>query len=147
MLLPHAYQNFIDQRGQTLNSIGIKGVALARKDALYALEILTDSRIAILGGDVYRMEGQTVRPTRDSWYAERRTELESVSVYIRRTHDAARKFLQTYPDPAQSSVLAALGAHGVYLEGYTDLPRQDSPILFALVLTEVSLAGGSPLKR
>jgi len=136
--IPRTFQELLDRNGHPLKAIGINEIALTQGDGLSAIATLMGSRVAILGGDVYRVEKNRITPTKDSWHVDRQSLEEGEDQYIRRTHDAARKFLETYPSPKDSSVLSTLGAKGVYIERYPSSYRPgNSSILFTLVLKEL----------
>ncbi len=138
MLLPDAYQAFLTRKGHRLGAIGVNAVALSRDDALAALQALSGSQVAVLGGDVYQVQGSLIKVTRDSWYARRR-DSESTAEYVRRTQEAAWHFVETYPDSKLSSILAPFGAHVVRIESYATHDAQGSEIIFAFVLSELGV--------
>ena len=144
MLLPSAYKQISSQKGHSLETVGHKGVAFTREDALAALAALSGSSIAVPGGDVYKMEGTRVRTTRDSWYVDRKKS-EPLSNYLRTSRDAARVFVETYPDwKVASPKLAALDAKGVYIEKYSKPDSRDCSFLFTFTLSELGVTPVTP---
>jgi hypothetical protein len=63
--------NSILSVGYPMNGIGTNNWALAREDAINAIEKLGDIGVAILGGDVLCIEGENIRYSYDNWLCNR----------------------------------------------------------------------------
>lgn len=81
--------------------------ALSKINTLRALELLIDSDTAVLGGDVYRMDRDRMRPTYDNWYTER-AEGESIIDFAVRSRRAAEEYVGDYADPEDGSIFYVL---------------------------------------
>ncbi len=66
MLLP---ENFLTN-SYSLDNLHINNVAWAYKDTLDVVEYLAEHNYVILGGDVYRFNGNSLESTYDSWYIQ-----------------------------------------------------------------------------
>ena len=84
--------------GRSLKDIGVRNWVLSREDALAALAKLAEIGIAVLGGDVYSVNGRFVESNCDNWYCNR-DELESDSAYVERSIAAARSYIVNYRAP------------------------------------------------
>ena len=65
----------------SLKSIGLNELAWYGKDAIKAIEYLSNKGTLILGGDVYIISEQKIKLTYDSWYymlTESRTQQENI---------------------------------------------------------------------
>lgn len=72
-------------------------IALTKADALKAVELLSDSELGILGGDVYELERDGYfRPTYDNWYFNK-DDLPS-SEFVRLSHEKTTQYLQNYKE-------------------------------------------------
>ncbi len=72
-------------------------IALTKADALKAVEILFDSELGILGGDVYELESDGYfRPTYDNWYCNK--DDLPLSDFVRLSHEKATRYLQEYKE-------------------------------------------------
>jgi hypothetical protein len=81
--------------GVSLESIGIKNWALNKTDALNAIKMLENSRIPVLGGDVYKLVGNAVEQTYDNWYCNQEAG-ESNDDFLCRSLNTARKYIDDY---------------------------------------------------
>ena len=100
-----AYRNLLERHGRPLHSVGSAEMGLSRGHALQAIECLRASRIAILGGDVYRFVGDRLEPTLDNWYCERR-DGEMIADFQQRSLDLAARYVSDYPDPGEGIVFS-----------------------------------------
>lgn len=65
----------------SLKNIGMNELAWYGKDAIKAIEYLSNNGTLILGGDVYIISGQKINLTYDNWYyipVESRTHQENI---------------------------------------------------------------------
>ena len=81
--------------GRSLEDVGVSNWALNREDALAALTKFAEIGIAVLGGDVYSINGRFVESNCDNWYCNR-NELESDSDFAKRSIGAARDYVMNY---------------------------------------------------
>jgi hypothetical protein len=92
--------------GRSLEDVGVRNWALSREDALAALTKLTEIGIAVLGGDVYSVNGKFVESNYDNWYCNC-NELESNSDFVERSIGVARNYIVNYHAP-DGAVLFAM---------------------------------------
>lgn len=72
-------------------------MVLTKADALKAVELLRDSGLGILGGDVYELESDGYfRPTYDNWYFNK-DDLPP-SEFVSLSHEKATNYLQNYKE-------------------------------------------------
>jgi hypothetical protein len=74
---------------------------------LEAVSALIGSEIAILGGDVLKIEHGRPRYTYDNWYVNQ-WEGEPFPDYLRRSWGTAERYIRDYPDPQNGTILYAL---------------------------------------
>jgi hypothetical protein len=105
------YFNFIREKGRPLSEInmGSDEIALVVDDAFYALELLNDNQIAVVGGDIlsekengsliyaYQLWGSEYHCL--NWYCAKKDN-ESQEDYVKRSHMVAKKSIQTAYDIA-----------------------------------------------
>lgn len=84
----------------SLTQLGINDLAWEKKDALRLIETLMQDEIAILGGDVYKVEGKKITPTYDSWYCDR-VPSEKPEKYNTRSKLKALDYIKNYPEKEQ----------------------------------------------
>lgn len=65
--LPDAFPDALLEGAQDLRVVGSYDVAWPRRSVFYAIGWLAQQRFAILGGDVYQVDGQDVYGTGDNW--------------------------------------------------------------------------------
>jgi broad specificity phosphatase PhoE len=82
-------------------------LALSKIDSLRALDLLRDTEKAALGGDVYRVEENRMRPTHDNWYVKRE-EGESTIAFAERSRSVAEQYIRQYLDPEDGSIAYVL---------------------------------------
>lgn len=92
--------------GRTLKSIGVRNWALDRQAALAALERLATLQVAVLGGDVYAVRGESVESNYDSWYCTRDSG-EGKAAFVVRSIAKAKSYIANYK-AATGSVLFAM---------------------------------------
>jgi hypothetical protein len=81
--------------GKPLDSIGVNNWALSKKEALIAIEKLTQECVPILGGDVYEMINGRLKSTYDSWYCDIEED-ESENSFLIRSIDKAGTYIRKY---------------------------------------------------
>ncbi|MBX3044832.1 MAG: hypothetical protein KF896_14060 [Ignavibacteriae bacterium] len=95
------YLNFLKEKGIPLSEInpGSDEIALSVSDALQGLELLRDSQVAILGGDIlseanneliyaYQLWGEEYLYL--SWCIDHKNKYESKEDYLKRSYDLAK---------------------------------------------------------
>lgn len=88
--------NYLNSLGHDLESIGVKGKALYKKDALAFIDLIRESEVAILGGDVFFLKSNgVITMTLDNWYCNRDIS-EGYGVYVQRSVDVADRYIQGY---------------------------------------------------
>lgn len=92
--------------GRSLEDFDVRNWVLNRGDALAALTKLAEIGVAVLGGDVYSVNGRFVEPNYDNWYCNR-NELESDSAFVERSIAVARNYIVNYK-AAEGTVLFAI---------------------------------------
>ncbi len=89
--------DFLKTHGTPRTDAADGELALTKTDALKALNLLVDTEIAVLGGDVYVLENDGYfRPTYDNWYCnkEDKTFLE----FAKKSRNIALSFLKNYKE-------------------------------------------------
>lgn len=78
-------------------------LALTKADALKALELLSDTDVGVLGGDVYELENDGYfRPTYDNWYCNRGD--MSSSKFAKLSHEKALQYLNSYNEGENTNI-------------------------------------------
>ena len=83
-------------KGISLQALGLKEVGLLRGDALHAVELLRESSVPILGGDVYFIRGQSVEQAFANWHTEARAG-EGRAEFTERSCGQTTKYIETFP--------------------------------------------------
>jgi len=106
------YMNFIREKGRPLSEInpGSNEFALTEDDALFALNLLNNSRIAILGGDILteKKDGELIYAYQLwgieyhclNWFCDK-IHNESQENYVQRSYIAAKKNIKIANDTAK----------------------------------------------
>ncbi len=89
------------------------GVALYRQDAKQAIQALSGTNWAVLGGDVVRLQANGCDYTYDSWAVNPEAN-ETVIQYLRRSWQSAIEYIDQYPDPEDNSIAYVLVINDVY---------------------------------
>src|SRR5690606_21517807 len=78
-------------------------LALTKADALKAIELLSDSGIGILGGDVYEVESDGYfRPTYDNWYCNK--DDFPPSDFAKKSLKKASQYIESYRESENISI-------------------------------------------
>ncbi|WP_368566253.1 Imm40 family immunity protein [Pseudoxanthomonas sp. UTMC 1351] len=91
--------------GRSLVDIGVRNWALERRDALEALDKLSDLDIAVLGGDVYLKAGSSLTLSYDNWYCNCR-DAEPQREFVVRSIAAARSYISRYKSESATPFFA-----------------------------------------
>ena len=88
------YERFLEAKGVRLfEPLGIQEIALAREDALIAIELLRKAAIPILGGDVYLQRSAVLDHSFTSWSTNFLPN-ETNDSYLTRSLTDAKKFIR-----------------------------------------------------
>ena len=82
-------------KGVSLSKLGVNNWALGRTEAIEAIDRLAGIGVGVLGGDVYRWEGNTPVPTYDNWYCEPASH-EARNAFVERSAHMARQYIGSY---------------------------------------------------
>jgi len=92
--LPEHFPEELLETAYSLEVLHIRGVAWNYEDAIKAIHAFVDAQYAILGGDVYRKEHETLVPTFDSWYLNQQT--LTWEEYVDESRKAALSYIEMY---------------------------------------------------
>jgi len=103
MKIPESYTDILKDRGVPLSEInpGSKEIALFRKDSLLALDIIRESGLIILGGDVLERINGKLQYTYDNWSYQRRAG-ETPEQQATASIEEAHKYISSYNSHAES---------------------------------------------
>lgn len=79
----------------SLEELGIDNIAFPYKQALMLVDILRESHVSILGGDVYLKKGSCIEISYDNWYCEK-GDGELDCYFIKRSCDIAESYIKNY---------------------------------------------------
>jgi Immunity protein 40 len=85
-------------QAQVVSAGGRPQAAWSRPAALELLQELRGRGIAVLSGDVIRLEGELPRPTRDNWHAEP-AHGEPFDAFAHRSLSEAAAYISGYREP------------------------------------------------
>lgn len=102
-----AFHEFIRRHGKPVSGQPGSELALSKIDTLRALDLLRGSEEVALGGDVYRVDENRMRPTYDNWYVKRE-EGESTIAFAERSRRVAEQYVRQYLDPEDGSIAYVL---------------------------------------
>lgn len=81
--------------GRSLEDVGVRNWGLTREDALFALERLRKTGVAVLGGDVYKVTRNGVDLSYDNWLCAKSAG-ESEVDFLVRSIDKAKNYISSY---------------------------------------------------
>jgi len=81
--------------GRPLADLGVRNYALSQSESLIALSLLNEMGVAILGGDVYALNENSIEETYDSWHCDQ-DKLESDKEFLKRSIAISLNYIQTY---------------------------------------------------
>ena len=90
------YYQLLEDRGVSLEQLGLHELALRREDALAAIDLLEAAERPILGGDVFFIQGERVELAYANWSTSSKAS-ESVSDYVARCCRDSRKYITDFP--------------------------------------------------
>ena len=91
--------------GIALHEWGMNEWALTRPQALHALDLLAAEGMAVLGGDVWVMEGSNPCHYGDGWHCDRKRG-ETGAAFVARSIAVTRDFIAPYPAIAPEPLFA-----------------------------------------
>ena len=91
------FDQFLEEKGISLQSPGLRERALRREDALNAISLLASRNVAVLGGDVYLFREGKIRLAYANWYVDRLVN-ESDNDYRERSWKHASEYIRSYPN-------------------------------------------------
>jgi hypothetical protein len=103
------YRSLLDHRGISLQNPGLQEKAFRRDDASYAVTLLRDAGVPILGGYVYFRRGDRIELAYDNWCADPKPD-EDRDAYSKRSWDTTESYIQNYPDLGDDEPLFVLVA-------------------------------------
>jgi hypothetical protein len=91
------YEQFLKDCGTPRTDAEGGEVALKKSDAIKALNLLSDTDIGVLGGDVYELESDGYfRPTYDNWYCNKDT--GGQVIFAEKSRKVAYEYLSNYKE-------------------------------------------------
>lgn len=106
-MLPREIPERLRSAGIPLENLEVEGLAWNKADTLEVIDCLKGTKVAILGGDVFRSEPWGIVPAYDNWSCVR-MEGELASAYAQRTRQVAMAFVQEYEEDEAEKTLFAL---------------------------------------
>jgi Immunity protein 40 len=101
------YRAILEQEGVSLQSEGIADVALAPVAAQRAIAVLKSAQVGVVGGEVWKREGNRFIPTYDIWNVEK-SDYASHEEYIQQSLKIADQQVCKYIN-SQDEVYLTLG--------------------------------------
>ena len=97
------YIEFLKQNGIQRTDYTDREVALNKADVLKALELLKDTKMCVLGGDIYELEKDGyLRPTYDNWYFEKN--IDSEEECVKKSIEKAYQYISNYKESEDQSI-------------------------------------------
>lgn len=97
------YVQFLKKYGTPITDAGSDEVTLKKSDAIKALDLLSDTDIAVLGGDVYELESDGYfQPTYDNWYCN--YDENNQATFGEKTRKVAYEYLLNYQEKANLDI-------------------------------------------
>lgn len=90
------YQSLLEEKGISLEPLGLLDIALERVDALHAISILQKALIPILGGDVYFKHGSGIEIAYANWHSDPKPGEESVH-FVNRSCLETENYIKSFP--------------------------------------------------
>jgi hypothetical protein len=107
MTMSPEFDEFLTKSGISLASLDIDDTGLLRSDALKAVEILRQAKLAILGGDVYFRRGDQITIACANWHTQRKPSEDRES-YLRRSWEKTEMYLKSFREPSDAEVLFSM---------------------------------------
>jgi hypothetical protein len=103
------YQQLLEARGVSLQSFGVRDIALRREDAALALKYLREASVPVLGGDVYFQRDSRLELAYANWHCDANAG-EPPGDYLSRSVVAAEQYIRRFPDHPDVTPLFAIVA-------------------------------------
>jgi hypothetical protein len=91
--------------GRSLTSMGVRNWVLKQHDILVVLEQLSVMNVAVLGGDVYVVNGNNVELNYDNWFCNRENG-EAKAHFVERSITKARNYIASYQSKTENVLFA-----------------------------------------
>ncbi len=90
------FQKFLKECGRSLSEInpGSEEYALKMVDTVYAIELLKEAQLPIVGGDILSNESGKLSYAYLNWYCQK-NENESMNVYANRSYEVAINYIRS----------------------------------------------------
>lgn len=105
--IPTQYLDLLNSKGRSLHSIGSNEIALNRAALVEALKALKGKQVAILGVSILRVVDGKPEYNFDGWHSDLVKD-HSFSDYAEKSWQAAFKYLGSYPDNGDDTILYAI---------------------------------------
>lgn len=97
------YERFLKDYGTPRTGVEGGDITLKKSDAIKALDLLSDTDVSVLGGDVYELESDGYfRPTYDNWYCDKGT--NEKATFAKKSREIAYEYLAKYKEKAGSDI-------------------------------------------
>lgn len=93
--VPKDYSDIYFEKGVSLESAGVNDRAFVPEDALSVLNILRDAGVPVVGGEVWKIDGDKLRMTNDIWEVDRSGCLDEYA-YLQKSLSLAEKQTRKY---------------------------------------------------
>jgi hypothetical protein len=106
-MISNQLKNKILEKATTLEKFGMRDLVWEKEEAKKLISSLMADEIGILGGDVYQIILNNLRPTYDNWSCEPRNG-ETKDDYFFRSKKSAFDYIEGYPVKEGEKVLFSL---------------------------------------
>ncbi|MEP3244603.1 MAG: Imm40 family immunity protein [Sneathiella sp.] len=97
------YEEFLKKYGTPRTDAEGGEVALKKPDAIKALDLLKNTDIGILGGDVYELEGDGYfQPAYDNWYCDKNSDEQAI--FAKKSRKMAIEYLLNYEEKPDADI-------------------------------------------
>lgn len=93
--MPNGFPIKLLNVAKSLNHLGILDIAWDWESAIMVVEFLSDCNYAVLGGDVYRLNNDSLESTYDSWYLNKDMS-KSREQFVEETKSKAISYINQY---------------------------------------------------
>lgn len=97
------FEKWLDLKGRPRTDVVNGERALSKRDALKAISLLSDTDVAVLGGDVYELESDGYfHPTYDNWYCNKRD--YASNNFVTGSRKEATDYLVNYDERGRNNI-------------------------------------------
>ncbi len=107
MISLETYEQILASKGVSLGKLGLQDVALRRADALRVIQLLRDSLVPILGGDVYLERTGGIDVGYANWHVDRQNG-EDPDEFVTRSCIRAERYVAEFPQRVDEKPLFVL---------------------------------------